>query len=985
MAGGSFIGRDRELRELQAALDGATAGSGKIVMLVGEPGIGKSRTAQELATRASEQGALVLWGRCYESSGAPPYWPWIQIVRSFMTGRSPEQLRDELGAAAMHIAEVVPELREQLPDLPRPTPVQDPELARFRLFDSVTSFLKEATREVPVVLILDNLHAADKPSLLLLEFLSHEIRSCRLLVVGTYRDVELTRRDPLSETLSELAREGALQRLVLRGLPREDVGRFIEGISGILPPEGVLRAVHDQTEGNPLFLGEVVRLLVEEGVLAPEAGESVTRRPLRIPEGVRQAIGRRLNRLSEGCVQTLTIASVIGREFALQELQQLIDHMSEDRVVEVLEEALAAHVIEELPNVGDRYQFSHILIRETLHDELAGTRRHRLHRRIGEALEDLHQNDIASYLPRLAYHFQGAGAGDWQKALDYSVRAAERALALFAYEQASGHYEMALEAMEGGGQDEHRRCDLLLALGDAQAKAAGYPEARNTFWKAAEVARSLGSPERLITAAIGFEGASWPTGTDGVPAARLLEEALLLVDGEEVRLRAMLLGGLARAYNRLGLFEQGVNFTRQADAMARASGDLATFCHVLRGRSEAFFMPQMARDLLPLADDALSRALETGAKEMAMETLTWSLLFQMVVGDERNWDAAFQRLEGLAQQFRQPFYLAHAAGMRATLAVMRGRFQEAERLAQRALDVGARVKGVDPSWMYGLQMFTLRREQGRLHEVAPALTAFLQRKPAGLTWRPGLAAIYSELGREAEARAEFELLAEDDFKSFPQDGLWPICLAYLSEACCFLGDGRRAAVLYQFLQRFDGYCIYPGGGLTFYGAAARYLGMLAATMTDWTAAARHFEDALVMDTKTGARTWLAHGQHEYAKMLLARRAGGDRERAVSLMDQALATTREFGMRALEARLVALDRQAQAPPASPAAVLYPDDLTQREVEVLRLLAAGMTNQGIAHALFISASTVAHHVSNIMSKIGAANRTAAANYAHAQGLV
>ena len=267
----------------------------------------------------------MLWGRCYEGVGAPPYWPWVQAIRSYVREREPDQLRSEMGAGAADIAEIVSDVKERLPDL-QPPPQLEPEQARFRLFDSTCGFLKNAGRKQTLVLVLDDLHWADHSSLLLLEFVARELAGARLLLIGTYRDVEVSRRHPLSRTLGELTRERLFQRVLLRGLSEEDVGRFIELVSGVAPPSGMVEAVYRQTEGNPLFVTEVVRLLVQEGGLsgvgahggAPLQGERDTW-SVRIPEGMREVIGRRLDRLSERCNQTLTVASVIGREFSLEQ------------------------------------------------------------------------------------------------------------------------------------------------------------------------------------------------------------------------------------------------------------------------------------------------------------------------------------------------------------------------------------------------------------------------------------------------------------------------------------------------------------------------------------------------------------------------------------------------------------------------------------------------------------------------------------------
>jgi len=454
LAGGVFVGRQQEMGELKACLEDALSGRGRIVTLVDEPSIGKSRTAQELATYAGLRGAQVLWGRCYEEQGAPPYWPWVQAIRSYVREKQPEELRSEMGTGAEAIAEIVSDVRERLPGLRTP-PQLEPEQARFRLFDPVTAFLKTASQHRPLVLVMDDLHWADHPSLMLLEFVARELSGSRLLLVGNYRDMELSRRHPLSLTLGELTRERLFQRVLLRGLNQDDVGRFIELVSGTAPPRGMVEAVHRQTEGNPLFVTEVVRLLVQEGIVG--ASRRVGTEPLRdsdtwsvrIPEGVREVIGRRLDRLSEHCNETLTIAAVIGREFTLEQVRPLIEGMTEDRLLEVLEEALAARVIEELPQAVGRYQFTHALIQETLAGELSTTRKVRLHARIAEALEELYLDNVEAHAAELAHHFTEAQTAlGTDKLIVYSSLAGERALATYAYEEALAHIQRALAAKE---------------------------------------------------------------------------------------------------------------------------------------------------------------------------------------------------------------------------------------------------------------------------------------------------------------------------------------------------------------------------------------------------------------------------------------------------------------------------------------------------------------------------------------------------------
>ena len=343
LAGGVFVGREREMDELRAALESALSGRGQLVLLVGEPGIGKTRTAEELATYASLRKAQVLWGRCYEGDGAPAYWPWVQAIRAYAHEHEPGALRAELGSGAVHVAQIVSEVRERLPGLPEP-PALGPDAARFQLFDGVSTFLRNASRTQPLVLVLDDLHWADKPSLMLLQFVARELRGARLLVIGTYRDVDIRRQHPLSQALGELAREQLAERIVLRGLGKRDVARFVEITTGLRPPTALVEAVYRETEGNPFFVNEVVSLLVSDGRL--QRPERVTSWSVEIPQSVREVIGRRLDRLSPECNRVLTTAAVVGREFGLALLERVAD-LSEDRLLDVLEEALGARVVME--------------------------------------------------------------------------------------------------------------------------------------------------------------------------------------------------------------------------------------------------------------------------------------------------------------------------------------------------------------------------------------------------------------------------------------------------------------------------------------------------------------------------------------------------------------------------------------------------------------------------------------------------------------
>ena len=420
-AAGPFVGRDRELLLLQAGLEDALAGRGRLFLLAGEPGIGKSRLADELASGAKQRGAKVLWGRCWEAGGAPPYWPWVQGIRTYLRETDHERLRAHLGTAAVDIAQMLPELRELFPDLPEP-PALEPEAARFRLFDATTAFLERAADTQPLVVVLDDLHAADTPSLLLLEFLAAELAVARILLIGTYRDIELGIDHPLAETLVQLARQ-ASERVHLTGLARPDVSRFIELTTRAEAPEALVAAIHERTDGNPLFVEEVVRLLAAEGALTGDA--SALARPI-VPPSVRDAIGQRLRRLTDECNRVLGLASVLGREFDLDALEQLTGVPRRD-LLGLLDEAVAARLVSEAPGTPGRLRFAHALIRDSVYEGLTSARRIEAHREAGEVLEAQHAGDVEPVLAELAYHFVQAGqGGETDKAVDYARRAGDR-------------------------------------------------------------------------------------------------------------------------------------------------------------------------------------------------------------------------------------------------------------------------------------------------------------------------------------------------------------------------------------------------------------------------------------------------------------------------------------------------------------------------------------------------------------------------------
>ncbi|MDO8432339.1 MAG: AAA family ATPase [Candidatus Binatus sp.] len=459
----SFVGRERELAELVSACESGADSDTHLFLIHGEPGIGKTRLADELASRAKARGMQILWGRCWEGGGAPAYWPWIQVIRSFLGGLDPERrklvLESEIASDIIHqVAQIVPDLRHAKSS-PRPLVTEnlDPNEARFRLFDAVTNFLKMGARSRPMLIVLDDLHDADEASLALLRFMARELKGAAIMLVATYRDAEVRRSQSLSKLIGELSREA--RPIPMSGLSQTEVKRFVQFGAGQTPDDALVTKLCAATNGNPLFLDGIVRILIAEGAI-DSAG--VPGRPFKIPIGVREAIRRRLADLSPEANWILSAAASIGNEFELNLCQNVAD-VSAGEAHRLLDEASRAGIVTALSQ--GRYRFSHALIRSAVYDDLDTDSRGRIHGKIAEAIEEIHAKDLRPHVAELAYHFRLGGVSE--KAIKYSRRAAGAAFAVFSYTVCAGHLREALALSEG--QNDARRAAILLSLGKVTA------------------------------------------------------------------------------------------------------------------------------------------------------------------------------------------------------------------------------------------------------------------------------------------------------------------------------------------------------------------------------------------------------------------------------------------------------------------------------------------------------------------------------------
>jgi AAA ATPase domain len=811
-----FVGRERELFELEAGLDEARSGCGSLFLLSGEPGIGKTRLAKEAGDLAARREARVLWGHAWEGGGQPAYWPWVQILRAYVRSEDPAVLAADLHGDPSYIGQLVPELHALLPDAQDGSAAVrvDSDHARFYLFDSVAEFLRSGAARRPLVIVLDDLHAADLSTLLLLQFLAAELHETRILAIATYRGGDARRSPEVASRVADLARGN--RRLALGGLAERDIARLIEQSAGIVPSAELVSAVHRVTEGNPFFADEIVRILAAEGRL--QSPDALGAR-LRLPDGVREAIRRRLAPLPVKCQEILTLAAVVDHEFDARLLQAVSDR-SMEQVIEVLDDAVAAGIVEQVSPPFGRFRFSHALIRETLYEDLSSVRRQLLHRNIGETLERIYAGNLDRHIATLAHQFcQAAPAGVGEKAIDYAVRAGRRAMHLLAYEEAVGHFELALHTLDVVGDPrDDLRCELLLGLGTAQGAAGGRRNSQEAFMQAAEAARAAGHAEKFADAVLGlgrqdaFHDAFETPRNPDHPLVHLVEEALAALPLEDSPLRARLLSRLASAiFWKAGTYELRRSLVLEAVEMAERLGDSSALAEALTNKRMALMGPDGAAERLADATRVLRLAVETGDREREIQAREARLFDLLELGDVAAADVEIERIEQLARVLRQARFLADAEMVRALRTLMDGKLDEGAELARRARALNEQVRPETAATLYGSQMFrAVWGERGRLADLESGMKSIFDYAGAMPGTISGLAYLRTEQGKRDEAQAEFDLIAADDFAGISRESAWTSVMGNLTEVCCFLGDAARARVLYEKLLPFGAMNIVLG-------------------------------------------------------------------------------------------------------------------------------------------------------------------------------
>lgn len=873
---GVFVGRGAEMGLLLAGLERATEGDGGIVLLLGEPGIGKSRLAAEVAAHARDRGVAVLHGRCWEAGGAPPFWPWQQLVRASLRDADPDEARRRLGHWAPELLDLLPELRD-LVDARQASALPDPQARRFRLFEAVTGFLRDRAAEGHgLLVVLDDLHAADEPSLRLLQFLAAEIAHSSLLVVGAYRPAEA---DPAT---ADLVREGAVARVIVEALERDDVADYVRRSAGpdIAPP--LIDALYERTAGHPLFLEETVRLLAEGGL------EDLA---TAIPTGARAAIERRVAGLTAGAQAVLGLAAVLGGEFDPVLLERLA---GDEEVADALDETIGAGLVRAAPGAPGLLRFSHGLVRDVLYRSIPHARRRQLHREVAAELERRHAADLAPHLAALAHHqLEGAAPGE---AAAYATRAAEHAMAQLAFEEAARLFRLALQAMQRGSSvDPARRCDLLLALGEAQGRSGDEAGAKQTFLDAAAIARGCASGERLARAALGYGGRFvWTSMRDDPHGLPLLEEAIAALPEHDSELRARALARLAAGPLKIkGDAGRARRFALSAEAvaMARRIQDPALLGWALDGRKVAIWGPDTMEEHWATIEELRRLAEDAGDPEQLVDAHICALIMRFERFELSGFETAYAKAELAAKELRQPGQRWLVAVMAPMHALLVGRLGDAEQLIDEAYALGRDAIPWNARNSALFQRFVLHSLQGRPGGVAGELAIAAAENPYYPVSRAALAALHADLGDADRARTAFDAVAADDFAALSLDEEWLLATTLLADACSFLGDRDRAASLYERLEPFADR-VAVGATEVSLGSAARALGMLATTLGEIGTAQEWFEQAAAVNERAGALPWAAHARLGHARLLLA---AGKRPAAQRRLESAAATYASLGM------------------------------------------------------------------------------------------
>jgi class 3 adenylate cyclase/tetratricopeptide (TPR) repeat protein len=898
-----YVGRADERALMERARAQARAGARQVVLLAGEPGIGKTRLASHAALRAHAEGFVVCWGACSEDVAAP-YEPWIEVCSQLVEHAPEDVLAGYVAATGGEIARLARNLARRAPDAPLPQS-SDPETERFLLFRALDELVLAVGRSQPLCVVLDDFHWADGQSVALLRHMARAVEQGALLVIVTYRDSDLTKDHPLTGALADLRRSDGVERVRLSGLGADEVAELMAAAAGHeLDADGLALAggLATETGGNPFFVGEILRNLIESGAITfDETARRWSVDPVAmssLPESVREVVEHRIDRLGEDGREALTLAAVIGRSFDVGLLAQLVE-MSETRLLDQLEAAVQASLLRESTEVIGRFDFEHALINHTLYQGLGGTRRGRLHHRVAEAIERLHGTDSDEHLGELALHWRLATVSvDKARAAGYSLRAGRRALDSLAPSEAANLFGDALDML--GAVPTAARCEALIGLGEAQ-RQTGVAAYRETLLEAAGIAAELGDADLAARAALA-NNRGFVSRMGGVDAERVgaIERALELDDPPQSARHARLLSLLAKEL----AFEPDRTRRRalgdEAIALAREASDPRTLATALESSCYSIWAPDTLATRSERVRELSALVGQVGDLQVEFVSRIRELNLAIELGDFGWADAALERAQAIAEQTRQPTQLWNASFIAASVACVRGELEASERLAERALRLGQEAGQPDAAMFYGGAIVQIRMLQGRGAEVIALIEGMVTENPGVPAWEASLGYTYCLIGRRTEGAEILARAAAQHFEHLNWDQNRLLGLAMYADTAAQTRSVQAAAMLYELIEPHADQFIWTGGPSL--GHARAYSAMLAATLGRHEHADADFAFACDFHHRHGVHTWEARSELGWAEALAER---GELDRAREHASRALELSRGHGYGAFEPRAAAI--------------------------------------------------------------------------------
>jgi DNA-binding SARP family transcriptional activator/tetratricopeptide (TPR) repeat protein len=884
-----LVGRHRESAMLRDWWASVGKGESDLLLVEGDPGIGKTRLVGELARAVEIEGALVLWGRCDEEPVAP-FQPFAEALGRYFHAESADRISLMPNWQLAELSRLVLRLREYA--TPFDGDPGDPESNRYRFFEAVTATLSELAGDGKLLLVVDDLHFADQPTLLLLRHVLRNIDPAKAGIVGMYIDTEVPSGHWVRQALADLRSDRSVETAHLEGLNEDGVEELVRTWPKV--PGDLVPQLFKLTDGNPLFLEEMLDHLGEQQIEKDgDHGDDTVPPDLEPPDAIRELVARRVSRLPEDVVYLLQAAAVAGQECEASIVAEAAA-LSPDQQLDAFDRAEESRLLRRIGGmVRDRYAFTHGLVREAIYGELLRGRRVRYHHKIALATERVHSDTVDRYVNELAHHFyMGSALAGADKAIRYCIAAGERALRLLAFEEAVGHLNRALEVAEKfGDDDQFARCDALSALVEAQNRAGDTVQANANFARAATLARSIGDPERLATTAL----RAGPLSFLGITSAHqeqigLLEDALELLPDEDSHLRARVtaqLGLVTVASQELpapGVLERALALNSDAVAMARRLGDRVALGYALRARTQVLWGIEPAPERLAAGTELGEIADDVGDQFLALHAHMWRIRELLAQGDMQAVHEELDRFELRDTGPVHPLEASWSLNVGAMMALIAGDIEQGEWMAVRGMEVAEGYNDLVLSFYGALMMWTWW-QRGELADLEPMFREVIGNSLAGYPIvGAALALVHAEAGEPEQAMADLEALAGMGWEHVGTDQTEGMSLALTAAACGALGTRANdiASVLYEQMRRYAGTAVViRAPAVACVGPADHYLGLLALATGDLALAEVHFDAAIRLANRMGSPPFEAASEVELARTL--RQRGREAEERVAVL------------------------------------------------------------------------------------------------------